>query len=132
MGIDRLIDKYSRIRPSAALCINAIATAAIECYADEFCREMKDSFAQEGLHIGQRFSPGYGDLSLEYQPLFLKLTNATRLSAISLTASCMMIPSKSVTAIMGVGGTEKCRADKCLRCGKMNCEFSKLNSRKDL
>lgn len=126
MELDRLIGKYSRIRPSAALCINAIATTAIESYADVFCKEIELCFKNEGLHITQRFSPGYGDLSLDFQPVFLKLTNASVLCGINLSDSLIMTPSKSITALVGVSRyAGACRENKCNNCNKLNCQYSK-------
>lgn len=121
---DRLISKYSLKRPSAALCINAIATAMIEEYADVFCDEMKQEFKKEKLYPMPRFSPGYGDLSLENQSFFLKLTNASRLCGINLTDMFMMTPSKSITAIMGASDMDlSCIKQGCKLCNKTNCEF---------
>ena len=49
-----------------------------------------------------RFSPGYGDLPIEVQKDFLPLLDAERRLGITLSESCLMAPSKSVTAIIGV------------------------------
>jgi len=48
-----------------------------------------------------RFSPGYGDLSLENQKLFFKALELEKMG-MKLTESLMMFPEKSVTAIAGV------------------------------
>ncbi len=121
---DRLISKYSLKRPSAALCINAIATATIEKYADVFCDEIKQELKKEKLYPMPRFSPGYGDLSLENQSFFLKLTGASKLCGINLTDMFMMTPSKSITAIMGASNMElSCIKQGCQLCNKTNCEF---------
>lgn len=121
---DRLIQKYSLARPSAAFCINAILTAAIEEYADLFCKEMRQMFLKEELFCRPRFSPGYGDLSLCHQPFFLELVNASRLCGINLTKSLMMTPSKSITAIMGVCENNlNCNKSGCEVCKNADCEF---------
>lgn len=122
--IDRLISKYSLARPSAAFCVNAIATAMIEEYAMLFCEEMKDLLKKENLFLRPRFSPGYADFDLKNQSFFIKLTNASKLCGINLTDGFMMTPSKSVTAIMGV--SEKnllCINSGCEICDKISCEF---------
>lgn len=122
--IDRMITKYSVSRPSAALCINAVATAMIEEYAKIFCEEMKDLLKKENLFLRPRFSPGYADFDLKEQSIFIKLTNAQKLCGINLTDGFMMTPSKSITAIMGA--SEKnlfCANSGCEMCDKKNCEF---------
>ncbi len=94
IGIDRLISKYSVLSPASALCINGIATALIEEYANVFCGEIKEILKGENLFLMPRFSPGYADFDLKNQELFIKLTNAQKICGINLTKSYMMTPSK--------------------------------------
>jgi cobalamin-dependent methionine synthase I len=49
-----------------------------------------------------RFSPGYGDLSLSVQSDLLNVLDARRNIGLTLSDSLMMIPQKSVTAIVGL------------------------------
>ena len=49
----------------------------------------------------KRFSPGYGDLPLDIQGELLSALSAENLLGITLTEKKMMIPAKSVTAIIG-------------------------------
>jgi hypothetical protein len=49
----------------------------------------------------QRFSPGYGDFSLDNQALFFDLLELERLG-LSLTSRAMLVPEKSVTAVAGI------------------------------
>ena len=49
----------------------------------------------------RRYSPGYGDMSLENQKLFFQLLNMQKMG-LSLTEHCYMTPEKSVTAVAGV------------------------------
>ena len=122
--IDRLISKYSVSRPSAALCINSIATAMIEEYARLFCKEIEDLLKKENLFLRPRFSPGYADFELKNQSLFINLTNASKLCGINLTDGFMMTPSKSVTAIMGASQKNLlCSISGCELCSMKTCEF---------
>ena len=50
----------------------------------------------------KRFSPGYGDLALAHQKEVLKLLNAEKNVGITLTDTCLMVPTKSVSAIVGI------------------------------
>ena len=124
IDIDYLISKYSVSKPASAFCINAIATALIEEYADIFCAEIRDIFKKQNLFLLPRFSPGYADFDLKNQELFIKLTNAEKICGINLTKGFMMTPSKSVTAIMGISDTDlSCHKSGCEICGKVNCNF---------
>ena len=101
MGIDRLIAKYSRISPSRALCFQAIGSERVESLCDAFEEEIKKEVSDGERFFKPRFSPGYGDLSLEIQKEIFSLLDCPRKIGVSLGDSLLMTPSKSVTAIMG-------------------------------
>ena len=124
INIDMLIKKHSATSTLEAFCINALATAATEEYANRFCLEMAENFKKEELYTRPRFSPGYGDLAIDCQTTFLNLTNAQRLVGITLTENYMMMPSKSVTAIMGISQKDTgCTHHNCENCNKSGCIY---------
>lgn len=49
-----------------------------------------------------RFSPGYGDFSLEHQKDFFRLLQLEKNLGMSLNSALLMSPSKSITAVIGV------------------------------
>ena len=49
-----------------------------------------------------RDSPGYGDFPLEAQREILVILDTPRKIGVSLTDSLLMVPSKSVSAVIGV------------------------------
>lgn len=96
--VDLLIRRYSITSPADLLILQASAATMIEAYIDECEVKIKG----EGEELCTRFSPGYGDLPLSVQPKFLEMVDAGKQLGISLTDAYLMIPSKSVTAIIGV------------------------------
>lgn len=96
-AVDRLLLKYSKISPSSAFIIDALASAYAEAAADR-AQEILDGIAKTKV----RFSPGYGDLPLEIQPEILEMINAGKLLSITLTDSLLMKPQKTITAIAGI------------------------------
>ncbi len=78
----------------------------------------------ENKYLSKRFSPGYGDLSLEIQKNLLAYLDAHRRIGIELTENYLMIPQKSVTAILGVHTRpfkdKYARCDACIR--RENCK----------
>ena len=52
--------------------------------------------------LTHRFSPGYGDLSMNVTEDIITILNATKRIGLSVTRSLMMSPVKSVTAIAGL------------------------------
>lgn len=100
--MDRLIAKYSRISPAKALVFQAIGAERIEALCDTFCKEIAEEKKKHGRICRPRFSPGYGDLDINIQKdIFLALDCAKRIG-LTLNASMLMSPTKSVTAIIGV------------------------------
>lgn len=100
-GIDRELRKLSLVDPFRQLVFDAAATAAVERLADKTEAAIRAAAWERGLYCDWRFSPGYGDLPLEVQSDLLTRLNATRRLGITLTESNLMIPTKSVTAIVG-------------------------------
>ena len=102
MGIERELRLLSATDPVLSVAFDAAATAAVEEAADATSASIKAWAAGEGLRAGGRFSPGYGDLPLELQPQLLATLDAQRRLGITLSASLLMTPTKSVTAVMGL------------------------------
>ncbi len=124
MEIDRLILRYQRLAPTKALLMQAYGAERVECLCDVFCREIRELTAEEQLSCTPRFSPGYGDLPLETQREVFALLDCNRQIGISLNQSLLMTPSKSVTAVFGLGRWAGDRAKrKCSACVKDNCEY---------
>ncbi len=99
---DRLIAKYSRLSPSKALFLQAISTERIEALCDSFCLFLKTEFEKSGFYVCPRFSAGYGDLPLIIQKDIFKALDCERKLGITLNEKLLMLPTKSVTAIVGL------------------------------
>ena len=84
-----------------ALIVQAIGAAAIEAWMDAVEGEIRLELAP-GEELVSRFSPGYGDLPLASQRTILTILDTPRKIGVSLTDTLLMVPSKSVSAIVGV------------------------------
>ena len=113
---DNILRKYSHTDMSKAVIMQAIGTERIEALCDTFM----DRFGE----TTRRFSPGYGDLSLEFQRDIIGFLDCFRKIGLSLGDSLIMSPSKSVTAIFGLGKKE-CNTENCRLCGMENCSYRK-------
>ena len=102
----------------------AVAAALIETYCDDCCAELQKQLP-EGKTLKWRFSPGYGDWSLEEQRILFPVLDCAHAIGLTLTESCMMAPVKSVTAVVAIADAPERHGsgNKCLRCGKTDCEF---------
>ena len=97
----------------------AVAAALIESY----CDEVQAKADTGGLVQRPRFSPGYGDWDLAEQRLIFPVLNCAKLIGLTLTDGCMMAPSKSVTAVIGLSDDVQCVWNKCMTCGNINCPY---------
>ena len=96
---DRELHKQSRLSPARAYELQMKGLREIEEWCDILCEELAKG--QSGT-LKKRFSPGYGDLSLEVQREIFRVLNPAKHIGLCLSDSCVMTPSKSVTAFVGV------------------------------
>ncbi len=123
VGIDRLIARYGRISPARSLMFQVIGTERVEALCYLFCSRLS---AGTGLAQRPRFSPGYGDLPLALQSDIIRALDCPRKIGLCLNQSLLMSPSKSVTALVGLGGSAgdaPVPQSKCAGCAKINCTF---------
>lgn len=118
--IERIIAKYGHISPSKALMFQAIGAERIEALCDIFCDDISKEY---NMPIKPRFSPGYGDLPLECQRQIFAVLSPEKYIGLTLTESLLMSPSKSVTAIVGLGVENQITTKKCAFCDKTDCAF---------
>ena len=97
-----LIKRASISGMADAAILQAAGAAAVEAVCDRIEEEINHTAAKDGLKARHRFSPGYGDFALSHQSEVLSMVNATKLTGITLTDGYLMVPSKSVTAVIGL------------------------------
>lgn len=102
-GADALINRWKHADSIRSLVLDACATQLIEEHCEEIQRQIWSEAADAGLSATWRFSPGYGDLSLDIQPEILEALNASRYIGLTCTEHFIMLPRKSVTALIGLG-----------------------------
>jgi len=85
-----------------AVILDATADAAVEQICDMLQAEVADWAKMENLHLGGRFSPGYGDLPLSQQRDICELLDTARRIGVSVTSQYLLTPRKSVTAVWGL------------------------------
>ena len=123
-GADFLTRKYSRTNVAKAVVMQAAAAAMVEAFCDEENKKLREQAEEQGWFLRPRFSPGYGDFSLEHQRDFARVLEMQKTVGITLSESLLMLPSKSVTAVIGAGRTDtKCVLSGCESCGNADCAF---------
>lgn len=123
-AVDRLLARYLKLDIAKAAIVQAAAAEAIEAYCNACQLRLKEELAEEGFYLRPRFSPGYGDLSLEIQPEFLEALRTAKTVGILLSEGGVMIPEKSVTAIIGISAlNERCAPEGCEVCENKGCAY---------
>ncbi len=97
--IDRYINKSGKFSVSKSLLADALGCERIESLCDAF---LKDYSNRNKIELRPRFSSGYGDLSIETQWKIFEVLDCSKKIGLSLSKSLVMVPSKSVTAIVGI------------------------------
>lgn len=99
---------------SRAAMLDALGSACVESGCDAAEDAIRARFP--GMHLTDRFSPGYGDLPLDVQPRLAELAGAKRIG-VTVTDSLLMQPQKSVTAIVGIADRpQPARVRGCAHC----------------
>lgn len=122
---DFMIKKYSVSNMAKATIVQAAGAACIESYVDEVEDTIRKDAAKRGLYLRPRFSPGYGDFALECQRNIFDMLECSKRIGVTLTEGNLMMPTKSVTAVIGLTTKEResCQMEKCSLCAKTDCEF---------
>lgn len=112
---DRLIRAAEVENMAYALVLDSLASATVERYCDECEIEMRE---KTGGFFTARFSPGYGDYPIELQGSLLRFLSAEKRIGLTATENHILIPRKSVTAVIGImdhapRGTAKKSCESC-------------------
>lgn len=128
IGVDRKINYFQKHDMVKAIIANAASTVFIEEGCDYVESLIKEEFCSSNEDLTWRYSPGYGDLSLDVQGELLKLLQENRHIGLYLSESNMLIPKKSVTAIIGVVPKgEKREKKSCENClSRDNCAYRRI------
>ena len=116
-GADRLIRYYSAFDMAKSVITDCLASAAVEQVCNEVDRIIRSSTEQK--YQTWRFSPGYGDLPLEVQKDFLDVLDAGKRIGLNVLDNYMMVPTKSVTAIIGLSDSEISKGRRGCSCCNM-------------
>jgi len=131
-SVDAKIRYYEKISMAKAVILDACATTAIEELCDRICEELEEVVQKENSTLTSRYSPGYGDLPIDIQKKFLTMLSGEKSIGLTASSDSILIPRKSVTAIVGVVKSENnsIKRASCLDCNKYsNCMFRKGDGR---
>lgn len=121
VDVDRLIQKYSIINPAKSVVLQAVGAVVIEAWCDLLSERLKEVYKK---FQRPRFSPGYGDFPLTAQINIFEILDCHRKIGVGLTEGLLMIPTKSVSAVIGLSERNtNCVSSGCDECNNVQCEF---------
>ena len=97
--VDRLLARLLKTSPAEAFIFDAVASALAEAACDVVEEEIKGE-----LLCSHRFSPGYGDFSIDHQSALLTFLGTPAHLGVCVGESGLMTPMKTVSAVMGIKG----------------------------
>lgn len=123
-GVDALVKRYELMEMPMVPVIQACAAAYAEEQADTAQASLEEYAAARGLYLRPRYSPGYGDFPLTCQHFLFDSLQVSKKIGITLTDSCLMIPMKSITGVVGLSSDPSlCHVGKCMTCSAEHCPF---------
>ena len=128
LACERELRRLSITDPLDGMIFDAAATTLVERAADAAEAQLVAVASERGLYTNSRYSPGYGDWGLEAQPQMLAAVDAQRQLGLTLTPTLLLVPTKSVTAVVGMFATPQPTSKRL--CGKCLCrEFCTIRKK---
>lgn len=103
-GVERAIRAAEATGMDRAVLLDAAASALTEQYADAAEAALRGEAAERGEYLTGRYSPGYGDLPLALQAPLLALLDAQKAIGLTVGGGGILLPRKSITALLGAAG----------------------------
>jgi len=104
------------------LFLDTLGTWAVDRLRQEICCRLEDEAAAAGLRVSTSLSPGESEWSIKDQTVIFSLLDAARIG-VTLSASLVMAPLKSLTLVMGRG------AGPLGREGESHCDYCTVKDR---
>lgn len=98
-GVDSLIRRLQISDMAEAVIADSGASVLADILCDSFQQYISENITG---YTTSGFSPGYGDSPLQMQSEILSYVDGQRRIGLSVTSDSLMIPRKSVTAVIGV------------------------------
>jgi hypothetical protein len=122
--LDENVSSLFKIDPMSGLALDGVGSAAVENLAIQACNYFEAQAKTDGLNTTMPLNPGMVGWPLDQgQPQIFTLVDSDQIQ-ISLNESCMMIPSKSLSMVLGVGNDVSAIGSSCDYCSlKGVCKY---------
>ena len=104
---------------------DVLGTFIVEAIGDLMQSHLKQEIEKEGKKITNRYSPGYCHWNVSDQHKLFSLFQDSP-CGVSLTASSLMFPIKSISGVIGIGQNVRYRTYQCTLCLSENCVYKRV------
>lgn len=108
-----------------AFIADAIGSVTVENTMDRIQQALETEMDLQGMKISNRYSPGYCEWHVSGQQALFSLIDDNH-TGVTLTASCLMQPIKSVSGIIGIGVDMQKRPYGCSICHSSTCVYRRI------
>ncbi len=108
-----------------AYLVDAIGSLTVENAMDRIMDQLEEEWIDQNYKITNRYSPGYCNWHLAEQHKLFQLIEG-HATNIQLTESSLMMPTKSVSGIIGIGREARKRDYGCSTCNNATCIYRKI------
>lgn len=114
--------------PLKGYLFDRIGSFAVESLADKMEKRLRKDHGLYEKSVSSRFSPGYCDWPIEDQFKLAKMLDFSK-AGVMLTEGCMMVPKKSISAIVAVAdkGVFKELVSSCDVCDIEACDYRRIS-----
>ena len=102
LASERELRRLSATNGLDAMVYGAGASSIAEAASDACNAAIVAEARSAGFYTSWRYSPGYGDLPLDVQPSIVRALDATKRIGVTVTSTNLLVPAKSVTALVGL------------------------------
>jgi hypothetical protein len=114
---ERMSDLFTAGDPVQAVALEGAGVAAVRQVSAQVGVRLCDVATARGLSVGMRASPGQEGWSIQQQRVLFGLLPAQRIG-VQLTSTCLMLPRKSVSFVIGLGPDMRADSVPCDFCSK--------------
>lgn len=111
--------------PLLGYVFDVLGSVIVEKAMDLIEKKIEFKCVKTGLHISDRYSPGYCDWSVSEQQLLFGLL-PPRFCGVALSDSSLMSPIKSISGIIGIGSKLSQKGYQCNWCTDTNCIYGRI------
>lgn len=126
---DHMIHTMQKMNMSDAMVLDACGSVFVEKVCDDIESIIMKTLNKDEF-LTMRYSPGYGDVPIEVQSDITEILQTAKAIGLTVSKSYMLLPTKSITAFIGISNQKENRQKSCSKCNlRESCIYRKRGDR---